>query len=157
MKETKHQLYDFIHEMSKTGKPIELKHRLEVSRGWQWGACRDWLLLSMVGYEICSKIVMMVSYFLICQNHWTVVFIYVNYVVYESYFYKYVIKIYMWHRLQAVCQNPHMHSLFIAAAATAKSLQSCPTLCDPIDGSLPGSPVPGILQARTLEWVAISF
>ena len=44
-----------------------------------------------------------------------------------------------------------------AAAAAAKSLQLCPTLCDPIDGSPPGSPVPGILQARTLEWVAISF
>ena len=44
-----------------------------------------------------------------------------------------------------------------AAAAAAKSLQSCPILCDPIDGSPPGSPVPGILQARTLEWVAISF
>ena len=44
-----------------------------------------------------------------------------------------------------------------SAAATAKSLQSCLTLCDPIDGSSPGSPVPGILQARTLEWVAISF
>ena len=44
-----------------------------------------------------------------------------------------------------------------AAVAAAKSLQSCPTLCDPIDGSPPGSPVPGILQARTLEWVAISF
>ena len=44
-----------------------------------------------------------------------------------------------------------------SAAAAAKSLQSCPTLCDPIDGSPPGSPVPGILQARTLEWVAISF
>ena len=42
-------------------------------------------------------------------------------------------------------------------AAAAKSLQSCPTLCGPIDGSSPGSPVPGILQARTLEWVAISF
>ena len=42
-------------------------------------------------------------------------------------------------------------------AAAAKSLQSCPTLCDHIDGSPPGSPVPGILQARTLEWVAISF
>ena len=42
-------------------------------------------------------------------------------------------------------------------AAAAKSLQSYPTLCDPIDGSPPGSPVPGILQARTLEWVAISF
>ena len=41
--------------------------------------------------------------------------------------------------------------------AAAKSLQSCPTLCDPTDGSPPGSPVPGILQARTLEWVAISF
>ena len=44
-----------------------------------------------------------------------------------------------------------------AAATAAKLLQSCPTLCDPIDGSPPGSPVPGILQARTLEWVAISF
>ena len=44
-----------------------------------------------------------------------------------------------------------------AAAAAAKSLQSCPNLCDPIDGRPPGSAVPGILQARTLEWVAISF
>ena len=48
-----------------------------------------------------------------------------------------------------MCLNP--------AAATAKLLQSCPTLCNPTDGSPPGSPVPGILQARTLEWVAISF
>ena len=47
------------------------------------------------------------------------------------------------------------HKLLVATAA--KSLQSCPTLCDPIDGSPPGSPVPGILQTRTLEWVAISF
>ena len=47
--------------------------------------------------------------------------------------------------------------LLSSAAAAAKSLQSCPTLCDPIDGSSPGSPIPGILQARTLEWVAISF
>ena len=44
-----------------------------------------------------------------------------------------------------------------AAAGAAKSLQLCPTLCDPIDGSPPGSPVPGILQAKTLEWVAICF
>ena len=44
-----------------------------------------------------------------------------------------------------------------AAAAAAKSRQSCPTLCSPIDGSPPGSSIPGILQARTLEWVAISF
>ena len=47
--------------------------------------------------------------------------------------------------------------LNMSTAAAAKSLQSCPTLCDPIDGSPPGPPVPGILQARTLEWVAISF
>ena len=50
----------------------------------------------------------------------------------------------------------YSHSLAYDAAA-AKSLQSCPTLCDPIDGSPPGSSVHGILQARTLEWVAISF
>ena len=48
-------------------------------------------------------------------------------------------------------------SWLAAVAAAAKSLQSCPTLCNPIDGSPPGSPVPGILQARSLEWVAISF
>ena len=47
--------------------------------------------------------------------------------------------------------------LLLSAAAAAKSLQSCPTLCDPMDCSPPGSPIPGILQARTLEWVAISF
>ena len=52
-------------------------------------------------------------------------------------------------RAEAVSDNP--------AAAAAKSLQSCLTLCDPIDGSPPGSTVPGIFQARTLEWVAISF
>ena len=58
-------------------------------------------------------------------------------------------------------ENPQL--LFIQSCfepspvAAAKSLQSCPTLCDPIDGSPPGSTVPGILQARTLEWVAIAF
>ena len=51
----------------------------------------------------------------------------------------------------------HCSIVIATAAAAAKSLQSCPTLCDPIDGSPPGSPIPGILQARTLEWVAISF
>ena len=56
--------------------------------------------------------------------------------------------------------NTHLHSFLSLsnhAAAAAKSLQSCPILCDSIDGSPPGSPVPGILQARTLEWVTISF
>ena len=50
-----------------------------------------------------------------------------------------------------------MRGNLIFAAAAAKSRQSCPTLCDPIDGSPPGSAFPGILQARTLEWVAIAF
>ena len=55
-------------------------------------------------------------------------------------------------------RNPAIILLLIClAAAAAKSLQSCPTLCDPIDGSPPGSPVTGILQARVLKWVAISF
>ena len=53
-------------------------------------------------------------------------------------------------------QDPELMTV-AAATAAAKSLQSCRTLCDPIDGSPPDSPVPGILQARTLEWVAISF
>ena len=57
--------------------------------------------------------------------------------------------------------TPHtctqIHTQQNTAAAAAKSLQPCPTLCDPIDGSPPGSPILGILQARTLEWVAISF
>ena len=55
------------------------------------------------------------------------------------------------------CGSCEHHQFEIIAAATAKSLQSCPTLCDPIDHSPPASPIPGILQARTLEWVAISF
>ena len=56
--------------------------------------------------------------------------------------------------------SPFLYSFktcFTCYAAAAKSLQSCPTLCDPLAGSPPGSHVPGILQARTLEWVAISF
>ena len=57
----------------------------------------------------------------------------------------------------AVPSEPPGKPQFIHAAAAAKSLQSCPTLCDPIDASPPGFPVPGILQARTLEWVAISL
>ena len=66
-----------------------------------------------------------------------------------------------WTRWQeAIEENSRMKERYpylLSTAATAKSLQSCPTLCDPIDGSPSGSPIPGILQARTLEWVAISF
>ena len=60
----------------------------------------------------------------------------------------------LWHSAFFIVQLSHP---YMTTAATAKSLQSCPTLCDPIDGSPPGSLVSGILQARTLEWVAISF
>ena len=78
--------------------------------------------------------------------------------------YIYLIIAIHWNQYNAKCQwQKWNYSLLLqeayilAAAAAAKSLQSCPTLCDPMDGSPPGSPVPGILQARTLEWVAISF
>ena len=60
-------------------------------------------------------------------------------------------------QLSGIFKRLILNYLNFSAAAAAKSLQSCPTLCDPRDGSPPGSPVPGILQARTLEWVAISF
>ena len=57
-----------------------------------------------------------------------------------------------------MCEFQHQEALLFGfTAAAAKSLQSCPTLCNPRDGSPPGSAIPGILQARTLEWVAISF
>ena len=58
---------------------------------------------------------------------------------------------------EVVFSAPQKGEYFKCLAAAAKSLQSCPTLCDPRDDSPPGSSVPGILQARTLEWVAISF
>ena len=61
------------------------------------------------------------------------------------------------HTLRAVCQFWGEVTIPLLSEAAAKSFQSCPTLCDPIDGSPPGSPDPGILQARVLEWVAISF
>ena len=62
------------------------------------------------------------------------------------------------HVLSPYCRaSSYFSFLHVAAATAAKSLQSCPTLCDPIDGSPPGSAIPGLLQARTLEWVAISF
>ena len=67
----------------------------------------------------------------------------------------------MWSQLQVITVTLILFSQYKLccshAAAAAKSLQSCPTLCNPIDGSPPSSPVPGILQARTIEWVAISF
>ena len=64
-----------------------------------------------------------------------------------------------WLRILSIALEEELKELYhiMAAAAAAKSLQSCPTLCESIDGSPPGSPVPGILQAGTLEWVAISF
>ena len=59
--------------------------------------------------------------------------------------------------METIFQKTEIKTAAAAAAAAAKLLQSCLTLCDPIDGSPPGSSIPGILQARILEWVAISF
>ena len=94
-----------------------------------------------------------------------------NYYCYTVYFFFHFWKLLL-HILGAVLLIAYLHIWYIflmdwpcyhyelslfSAAAAAKSLQLCPTLCNPIDGSPPGSPVPGILQARTLEWVATSF
>ena len=71
-----------------------------------------------------------------------------------------VIMLWHWHsQHESKSDSCWRHDIFILCnnITSAKSLQSCPTLCDPIDGSPPGSPIPGIFQARTLEWVAISF
>ena len=70
------------------------------------------------------------------------------------YFYKFTT---LYSQPRSLCNLTFERNWIKAAAAAAKSLQLCPTLCDPIEGSPPGSLVPGILQARTLEWVAISF
>ena len=60
-------------------------------------------------------------------------------------------------KIDSYMEKNEIRTLFNTTAAAAKSLQSCPALCEPIDGSPRGSPVPGIVQARTLEWVAIPF
>ena len=66
-------------------------------------------------------------------------------------------KVGEWDRMEVSLWRYNIKQISTLGTAAAKSLQLCPTLCNPIDGSPPGSPVPGILQARTLEWVAISF
>ena len=73
-----------------------------------------------------------------------------NQVFYWSWYFQYLIQ-------YSTANVQKLLSYWCRSAAAAKLLQLCPTLCDPIDGSPPGSPIPGILQARTLEWVAISF
>ena len=76
--------------------------------------------------------------------------------VFDNIFATFNIIMKKFHTFKSLCIK-FLKWLLRCYVATAKSLQSCPTLCNPIDGSPPGSPVPGILQARTLEWVAISF
>ena len=89
--------------------------------------------------------------FLVLQNPFSFPSLYID--AHLAYYYTRhpLFSQYASHYLHPITLSPYGH------AAAAKSLQSCPTLCDPIDGSPSGSPVPGILQARTLEWVAISF
>jgi len=70
---------------------------------------------------------------------------------------QYIQKLAFQHAVNIKIINEICYFLILPSNSAAKSLQSCLTLCDPIDSSPPGSPVPGILQARTLEWVAISF
>ena len=98
------------------------------------------LIFVVITFKIyCHKNFHMYSTVLL--NLVTLLYLYLNYIDDSKFFPKVTVSIY----------------IAAAAAAAAKSLQSCPTLCDPIDGSPPGSSIPGILQARTLEWVSISF
>jgi len=120
-----------------------------------------WPFLSIKWNKICKYCCMLLWNFLkITEANWvriilssipylkTVIYVTVaeNSCLHDSEISGYAVKFCEQHIVVPVC-----------LAAAAKSLQSCPTLCDPIGGSPPGSPVPGILQARTLEWVAVSF
>ena len=89
------------------------------------------------------------------QSIWSYVWMFLTYKtwnIYKHIMYNNITKVKLCFQARVEFSYPKLY-----APAAAKSLQSCPTLCDPIDGSPPGSAVPGILQARTLEWVAISF
>ena len=111
------------------------------------GRSINWVLESSDDIEQNAQLAMMKE-----QHKWT--FVVLGYwdlgiICYHKIIYPVLIDIFL--------QHPSPFFCLVAAAAAAKLLQSCPTLCDPIDGSPPGFPVPGILQARTLEWVVTSF
>ena len=88
-------------------------------------------------------VIFTIYYMLVITDYWLYIKLYIGYYV------RYIFLV--------ITLGMKTFKLDFLAAAAAKSLQSCPTLCDPIDGSPPGFPVPEILQARTLQWVAISF
>ena len=94
---------------------------------------------------------------LVLDFHVLGVFLFVWWILFHFYLVIGLFKLFLFDSVLLGCMYVSRSLPVFSAAAAAKSLQSCPTLCDPIDGSPPGSPVPGILQARTLEWVAISF
>ena len=96
--------------------------------------CRNWYLNSLIYLWLCWVFVAAPRLFLVAMC-----------------------RLLLWWLLLLWSMGSRAWASVVVAAAAAKSLQSCPTLCDPIDGSPPGSAVPGILQARTLEWIAISF
>ena len=98
-------------------------------------------------------------YFVICSSLYMYIYTYIFLTFWETdeIYDSFSFKVYIHICTQSFHTQFQKFRLRISATAAAKLLQSCPTLCDPVDGSPPGSPVPGILQARVLEWVAISF
>ena len=132
-----------------------MEHLLQGARG---GMATRWHLFPSCGPD---------SYSLLCSNHQSTIIIMRDsdpVVSGSSDAEKHVFTFLNWNpaKIRAISVNFCLSFLKVkqdsaATTAAAKSLQSCPTLCDPIDSSPPGSPVPGILQARTLEWVAVSF
>ena len=118
--------------------------------------CGEWTRRALVSHSLSDEPFSS----LLPKQGWSVVFQHLKRGLTEAGCGQWLLRELRWGLLRGVVVSELLRvsgNLKVAASAAAKSLQSCPTLCDPIDGSTPGSPVPGVLQARTLEWVAISF
>ena len=166
---------DNMPTLVKLGLVAILECPAEILSGWNWA--QSWSQLW--NHFIVAYCQVYLTYFISCstdsfsialpglgtihQTHgftseFSILFHWFNICLYVSFVYHYFAWSFDIHR----CVSSNLILLFqtcfgCSVVVVAKSLQSCPTLCDPIDGSSPGSPVPGILQARTLEWGAISF
>ena len=121
-----------------------------------------YLSLSLVTLNILSLSLILVNLISMCFSVFLLQFIlpgtlWVSWTGLKFYFLSHVSEVFSYYIFKYLLRSSLSCPSAAAAAAAARSLQSCLTLCDPIDGSPPGSPVPGILQTRTLEWVAIPY
>ena len=141
------------------GSQVDSVSDLNDLTAWKWSFCFKGKYLGYLNdfQIICSKVLSVSKYFWMSYTNFKLVialfvvsdFTYILDLAFSLFFYCLLIQL---HEYVQIKSRQSLEMQHIAA----KSLQSSPTLCDPIDGSPPGSPIPGILQARTLEWVAIS-